>query len=209
MCGTSSRLCSDEKHTIKQANSITLPQNITRTTKMHFYSVSLLSLLPLTMGLQTIYLGYVENSAQYVSRYMSSPPSHNHPPSALVLPAHSPPNPSIWPHRYSECWPLAHPIRDAYIAWFSDSSDVCEQGTVFGDHSGGDFTYCDQDLTLLDHPNITFTGCDPSSLTSLPTGVSDEGNPALICAPATTPPGGFPCAANGGAGVIEVLEYCK
>ena len=33
---------------------------------MHFSYISLLSLLPLTMGIQTIYLGYVENSAQYV-----------------------------------------------------------------------------------------------------------------------------------------------
>lgn len=131
---------------------------------MHFFSLSLLSFLPLTMGIQTIYLGYVENSAQ-----------------------------------------------NAYIAWFSDTAtaNVCSQGTVFGQRYGGQFTYCNQDLTILGHTNITFTGCNASDPTQLPTGVSDLGKPALKCAPASTPPGGFPCAANGGAGVIGVLEYCK
>ncbi|KAM0794225.1 hypothetical protein BDR22DRAFT_827111 [Usnea florida] len=132
---------------------------------MHFSSVSLFSLLSLSsfaMGIQTIYLGYVENSAQ-----------------------------------------------NAYIAWFSDSPDVCTEGTVFGEHQfGSPFTYCDDDITILSHTNITFTGCNPHNTTSLPTGVSDLGAPALTCNAASTPPGGFPCAANGGAGVIEVLEYC-
>ena len=43
------------------------------TFEMHFFSLSLLSFLPLTMGIQTIYLGYVENSAQYVPNLISSP----------------------------------------------------------------------------------------------------------------------------------------
>ena len=47
---------------------ITLPQKITgNPIRMHFSTVSLLSLLSLSslaMGIQTIYLGYVENSAQ-------------------------------------------------------------------------------------------------------------------------------------------------
>lgn len=33
---------------------------------MQFSSFALLSLLPFTMGIQTIYLGYIENSGQYV-----------------------------------------------------------------------------------------------------------------------------------------------
>ncbi|CAF9910059.1 hypothetical protein IMSHALPRED_008541, partial [Imshaugia aleurites] len=102
---------------------------------------------------------------------------------------------------------LTQRSRNAYIAWFSDSSDVCTQGTVFG--TRGDFTYCDQDLAIQGHPNITFTGCNPCSPTALPTGVSDGGEAALKCAPAATPAGGFPCAANGGAGVVGVLEYCE
>lgn len=131
---------------------------------MHFHTLSLFTLLPFTMGIQTIYLGYYENSAE-----------------------------------------------DTWFAWFSDTATpkVCTQGTVFGHHYAGNFDYCNKPITILGHTNITFTGCDPKNPASLPTGVSDGGKPALKCKPATTPPGGYPCAANGGVGIVEVVEYCK
>ncbi|CAD6581309.1 MAG: hypothetical protein ASARMPRED_000579 [Alectoria sarmentosa] len=160
---------------------------------MHL-SLSFLSLLPLTMALQTIYLAVDTSSGQqYVSSSVLFPLSIN-----LDRP----------------------PLKTGtYIAFFSDS-DPCNDGTRFGNLPQG-FDNCNQNLTILGHPDITFTGCKPYTgyPGSLPTGVSDGGAPALKCVSATNPPSATSrpnaeygvyeiCNTNNG-GFVNVVEYCS
>ena len=110
-------------------------------------------------------------------------------------------------------------ISGAYIAWFSDS-DPCNDGTRFGYLPRG-FNDCNEPLTILGHTNITFTGCNTgihaSSYPTLPTGVSDNGAPALKCVAAQNPPsapgykdGRFEvCIGGKNGGIVSVVEYCS
>ncbi|KAF6233250.1 hypothetical protein HO173_008539 [Letharia columbiana] len=104
-----------------------------------------------------------------------------------------------------------------FIAFFSDSNP-CTDGTLFGYTPEG-FEDCNEDLTILGHQNITFTGCKPTTAFpfSLPTGVADNGAPALKCKPASNPPGGpygdyANCAYTPSAaivGPVSLLEFCS
>ena len=94
-----------------------------------------------------------------------------------------------------------------YLAFFSDS-DACNDGVAFG--SINTFTYCDVPLTLLGHENITFTGCPNPG--NLPTGVADEGAPALTCQQVYyPPPAAFydRCDLPGKGGYVSLLLYCS
>ena len=103
----------------------------------------------------------------------------------------------------------------SFIAFFSDSNP-CADGTLFGFTPRG-FADCDENLTILGHPNITFTGCKAvaGSPGTLPTGVADNGAPALKCKSKSNPPGSqyfanCPLTANSAiAGPVNLLEYCS
>ena len=103
----------------------------------------------------------------------------------------------------------------SFITFFSDSNP-CTDGTLFGFTPRG-FADCNEDLTILGHPNITFTGCKPAVgySSSLPTGVADNGAPALKCKPQSNPAGSqyyanCPLTANSAiAGPVNLLEYCS
>ena len=110
-------------------------------------------------------------------------------------------------HRPSQC-----------IAFFSDS-DPCNDGTTFGGPYC-DGSFCNEDITILGHPNITFTGCKAHKnlvTEEIPSGVSDNGTPALKCKQASNPPGslyGVYAVCNGGTsskngGYVNVDSYCS
>lgn len=106
-----------------------------------------------------------------------------------------------------------------YIAWFSDS-DPCNDGVKAGELPFG-FPDCYQPLTILGHTNITFTGCNTdnhsNSYPTLPTGVNDNGVPALQCVVAENPPSapGYEdgryedCDLGDDSGIVQVVEYCS
>ena len=75
-----------------------------------------------------------------------------------------------------------------YDLWFIDS-DVCNDGVITG-YPRFATSLCADTYTILGHTGITFTGCSPPSMGNpgLPTGVSDDGNPALTCYPVTDVP---------------------
>ncbi|CAF9936639.1 MAG: hypothetical protein ALECFALPRED_006908 [Alectoria fallacina] len=112
---------------------------------------------------------------------------------------------------------LASSGGNNYLAFFSDSNP-CTDGTRFGYLPVG-FDNCNQDITILGHENITFTGCKPYTgyPGTLPTGVADDGTPALKCKPASNPPGSLyglyascePDANNDNVGGVSLLEYCS
>ncbi|KAF1808657.1 hypothetical protein P152DRAFT_462374 [Eremomyces bilateralis CBS 781.70] len=71
-----------------------------------------------------------------------------------------------------------------YDIWFSDS-DVCQDGLIYG-YPRFNTWLCEGNYTLLGHEGISFTGCEPPDYIgdySFPTGVSDDGVPALTCVP--------------------------
>ena len=105
-----------------------------------------------------------------------------------------------------------------YFTWFSDS-DPCADGTVLVYYNVG--FHCntlDDPITVLGHENLTFTGC-PAEWPHYPTGVSDNGVPALTCVPASNPPDGpygefadcpYPRVnPDFYIGGVSVLEYCS
>lgn len=105
-----------------------------------------------------------------------------------------------------------------YIAWFSDTNP-CTAGVPFGNPWDG-FRDCNINLTILDHENITFTGCtvDDPLFGSRPTGVADNGAPALECklANSLNPKNGSyivcpqdPTPQRLNRGTITLLEYCS
>lgn len=110
---------------------------------------------------------------------------------------------------------LGNSAARSFITFFSDSNP-CTDGTLFGFTPRG-FADCNENLTILGHQNITFTGCKPltGSPGSLPTGIADNGAPALKCKPQSNPPGSqyyanCPLTANSAiAGPVSLLEYCS
>src|SRR5467141_2431110 len=74
--------------------------------------------------------------------------------------------------------------------WFVRFKDgpACATGIDVGPTGNG---LCDKNVTILGHKFITFTGCPPppygGSIPGPPTGVSDDGAPALTCSPVTLP----------------------
>ena len=68
---------------------------------------------------------------------------------------------------------------DWYV-WFADSP-TCTTGVDLGPTSSMGGGLCGRDVTILGHSGIMFTGC--SSKTGPPSGVSDNGGPALMCHP--------------------------
>ena len=105
----------------------------------------------------------------------------------------------------------------SYIAWFSDS-DPCD-GTSFG-NIFNQFRDCDRPITILGHEGITFTGCQtpaqtPGANGGYPTGVSDDGAPALSCSrdgyPSPGSEGTFIARCNGPSnfGYVTIIEYCS
>lgn len=70
--------------------------------------------------------------------------------------------------------------EDWYV-WFSDSP-ACTSGTDLGPSTD---SLCEKTATVLGHTGITFTGCGQAGA---PTGISDNGAPALTCVPESTVP---------------------
>lgn len=106
-----------------------------------------------------------------------------------------------------------------YIAFFSDS-DPCTDAVLFPNGFAlFGFHECDERITILGHENITFTGCPPTDslfTQSLPTGVADDGVPALTCEPAPGPPYEsfsfcpyIPGNDQVNVGSVAVIEYCS
>jgi len=69
---------------------------------------------------------------------------------------------------------------DWYV-WFIDGP-ACTTGTDAGPTQYFGNELCSKNITILGHEHITFTGCTyPYGLQGPPTGVSDNGAPALRC----------------------------
>ena len=77
----------------------------------------------------------------------------------------------------------------AWYVWFIDGP-ACTTGTSAGPFDffppSGPSDLCGQNITILGHEYITFTGCAPptsifNQVYGPPTGVSDNGAPALTC----------------------------
>ena len=69
---------------------------------------------------------------------------------------------------------------DWYV-WFIDGP-ACTTGTDAGPTQYFGDELCSKNITILGHEYITFTGCEyPYGLEGPPTGVSDNGVPALTC----------------------------
>ncbi|KAN0071601.1 hypothetical protein V8E54_010197 [Elaphomyces granulatus] len=74
--------------------------------------------------------------------------------------------------------------------WFIDGP-ACTTGTDVGPTQYFGNELCGKNVTILGHQFITFTGCPPPPyggyIPGPPTGVSDDGAPALTCSPVTLP----------------------
>ena len=68
-----------------------------------------------------------------------------------------------------------------WYTWFIDGP-ACTEGTDAGPTQYFGNELCGKNITILGHQYITFTGCEPPyGLEGPPTGVSDNGVPALTC----------------------------
>ena len=104
-----------------------------------------------------------------------------------------------------------------YFTWFSDSDPCLATDGVILNYVEVGF-HCDEPFTMMGHENLTFTGC-PADYPHYPTGVSDNGLPALTCEPASNPPDGpyglfadcpYPQVnPNYYIGGVGVAEYCS
>ena len=104
-----------------------------------------------------------------------------------------------------------------YFTWFSDSDPCLTTDGVILDYILSGF-HCDRPFTMMGHENLTFTGC-AADYPNHPTGVSDNGAPALTCVPASNPPDGpyglfancpYPQVdPNYYVGFVSVSEYCS
>ncbi len=173
---------------------------------------------PLTVALQSIYFGAIGSDSGYVSLLTTNTQiqaiSRTIKTNPLLIPVSSPkehPPNSLNLPRPSEC-----------IAFFSDSNPCTDGNASFSyvtnAYCSGNF--CNEPITILGHQNTVFTGCKSVNNTvtkEIPTGVSDNGAPALKCKPVSNPPGSqygvyAYCPADQGntnVGYVNVDAYCS